>query len=119
MTDSFDPHNPPSEFFVTGPDGVPESHIQLGALQADATRLMYQLAASAGDDDATDAVANTWVSQHDPQYFGYLAAAALSLMVRCILAPTLDAVAAAGVDLRPGLRRAAADAEAGLGGGHA
>ncbi|BBZ04890.1 hypothetical protein MCHIJ_43270 [Mycolicibacterium chitae] len=106
----------PSEAIIVGDDGLPIGHVNFDQLTSDATLLMYAMAATAGDDDATDEVAIKWSGTHDPDYFGYLAASALSLMTRCILAPTLDAAAAAGVDLRPGLKRASADAHRNLGG---
>ncbi|UQE74699.1 hypothetical protein MYK68_18620 [Gordonia sp. PP30] len=115
MTDQFDPHNPPSEFYVVDDQGMPLAHVDLDRLQADATVLMYDMASTAGDDASTDAVAAHWSGKHDPDYFGYLCAAALSLMTRCVLASTLDAVAASGVDLRPILRASAADARRDLG----
>lgn len=99
----FDPHNPPAEFFISDEQGVPIGHIDVDKLQSDATLLMYDMAASAGDDAATDRVAEKWVGRTDPQYFGYLSSAALSLLTRCILGPTLDACEAAGIRLRAGL----------------
>jgi len=106
----------PSEAFIVGDDGLPIAHIDIDRLQSDATMLMYEMAATAGDDAATDAVGARWAARHDPDYFGYLAAAALSLTTRNILAPTLDVAAELGVDLRPGLRRACDDALRDLGG---
>jgi len=101
----------PDFIIVADDDGAPKSMVDVDRLQSDATRLMYQLAVTAGDDDATDRVAEKWVAAHDPEYFGYLAAAALSLMVRHILGPTLDVCATAGIDLRAGLMDAAKHAE--------
>ena len=72
---------------------------------------------TAGRDDETDAVATRWSSSHDPEYFGFVAAAALSFMTRHILGPTLDAAARVGLDLRPGLAESARNANATLGGG--
>ncbi|CAN5754497.1 hypothetical protein BH09ACT7_BH09ACT7_32460 [soil metagenome] len=105
----------PSEAFIVGDDGLPIAHIDIDKLTSDATLLMYEMAATAGDDAATDQVAIKWAGSHDPNHFGYLCASALSLMTRHILAPTLDAAAAAGVDLRPGLKNASDDAHHDLG----
>ncbi|MCB0931647.1 MAG: hypothetical protein KDB71_07075 [Mycobacterium sp.] len=104
--------NIPSEAYIVDDNGIPIGHIDFDKLTRDATLLMYEMAETAGDDAATDRVAIRWTNRADitPDYFGYLAATALSLTVRHVLAPTLDAVAAAGVDLRPGLRAAADDA---------
>lgn len=101
---------PPSEAIIIGDDGLPVGHVDLDQLTSDATLLMYEMAAAAGDDAATDQVAIRWTSTHDPDYFGYLAATALSLMTRHILAPTLDTCERLGVDLRDGLRKASANA---------
>lgn len=108
--------NAPSEAIIVDGDGLPVGHIDFDRLQSDATRLMYEMAASAGDDDATDRVGAKWAGTHDPDYFGYLCSAALSLMVRYILAPTLDVAAEIGVDLRPGLKKACDAALRDLGG---
>jgi hypothetical protein len=120
--------NVPSEAFIVGDDGLPIAHIDIDRLQSDATMLMYEMAATAGDDvdvrdgrnagddAATDAVGARWAASHEPTYFGYLCAAALSLTVRHVLAPTLDVAAEVGVDLRPGLQRACDDALRDLGG---
>ena len=104
----------PDFIIVADDDGTPKSMVDVDRLQTDATRLMYQLAVSAGDDDATDKVSERWVAAHDPDYFGYLAAATLSLLVRNVLAPTLDAAEAVGLHLRDGLRAAASQAESEL-----
>lgn len=106
----------PSEAIIVDGDGLPIAHIDFDKLQADATLFMYEYAATAGDDEATDRVGAKWASSNDPDYFGYLCSAALSLLVRNILAPTLDVAAELGVDLRPGLKSACADAVRDLGG---
>ncbi|MEU9805589.1 hypothetical protein [Mycobacterium sp. NPDC050853] len=108
----------PSSGFIIGDDGQPLGHIDFDQLTLDATLLMYELAVTAGDNDATDRVAAKWVAAHNPDYYGYLCAAALSLTVRHVLAPTLDVTERLGVDLRIGLRRAATEAARDLGGGH-
>ncbi|ODU14005.1 MAG: hypothetical protein ABS80_21270 [Pseudonocardia sp. SCN 72-51] len=103
-------HQMPAEAIIIGDDGLPVSYIDFDRLQADATMLMYEMAASAGDDKATDQVGAKWAGAHAPDYFGYLCSAALSLMTRNILAPTLDVAAELGVDLRPSMRKCCDDA---------
>lgn len=98
--------NIPPEAIIVDDNGVPIAHVDFDKLTSDATLLMYEMAATAGDDDATDAVGAKWAMSNDPHYFGYLCAAALSLTVRNILTPTLEVAAELGVDLRPGLKRA-------------
>lgn len=106
----------PADVFVVGADGLPIAHIDVDKLTTDASRLMFELAATAGDDDATDRVGEKWVASHDPAYYGYLCAAALSLMTRNVLAPCLEAAAAVGLDLRAGLRKCATESLQELGG---
>jgi hypothetical protein len=80
-------------------------------LQSDATLLMYELAVTAGNDEATNRVARRWLTTTDLDYFAYLAAGALTSMVRNVLAPVLDvAERSSEVDLRAGLREAYANA---------
>lgn len=105
----------PTDAIIVGDDGLPIAHIDFDKLQSDATMYMYEIAASAGDDDATDRVGAKWAASNSGDYFGYLSAAALSLMVRNILAPTLDVAAELGVDLRPALKRSCEDAVRDLG----
>jgi hypothetical protein len=108
--------NVPSEAFIVGDDGLPIGHIDIDRLQSDATMLMYEMAATAGDDPATAAVGSWWAASCEPTYFGYLCAAVLSLMTRHVLAPSLDVAAELGVDLRPGLQHARDEALHDLGG---
>lgn len=110
------PEIPFSEAVIVADDGMPIAHVDFDRLQSDAVRYMYEIACTAGDGVATDAVGAKWAMANSPDYFGYLCAAALSLMVRNILAPTLDVAAELGVDLRPGLKSACADALRDLGG---
>lgn len=106
----------PSGAFIVAADGTPVGHVDFDKLTTDATLFMYALAETAGDDDATDKVAAEWVGRMEPTTYGYVAAGALSLLVRHILGPTLDACDAVGLELRKGLRAAAADARRDLGG---
>jgi hypothetical protein len=110
------PEIPPAQAFIVDDNGMPIAHVDFDKLQCDATLYMCELAATAGDDDATDRVGAKWAALNSPDYFGYLSAAALSLMVRNILSPTLGVAAEIGVDLRPGLKRSCADAFRDLGG---
>ncbi|WP_347956451.1 hypothetical protein [Gordonia aichiensis] len=104
-----------TDFLIVGDDGEPIAFMDYDKMTADATRLMYQIAMTAGDDEATDQVGIEWTRRLDPDYYGYVAAGALSLMVRCILAPILEVTDELGVDLRKGLRDSATNAEATLG----
>ena len=97
----------PDLVVITDDNGQPSGIVDVDQLQGDATKFMYDLAEQAGDDDALDKVVERWHSTRDPDEFGYLCAATLSLLVRCVLAPILDATDTAGIDLRTGLREAA------------
>jgi hypothetical protein len=100
--------NFPDHVMVIGDKGEPSAVIDMTRLQSDATILMYRLAAVAGDDDAVDSEAETWLSSVSPDYAGYVSASALSLTVRCILAPLLEVLdrAVPGHDFRRALAEA-------------
>ncbi|WP_280246345.1 hypothetical protein [Nocardia abscessus] len=104
---------------VVGDDGVPRGMVNLPELQGDATRLMYALCAVAGDDAAVDRVSVEWLESVDEDEMGYLSAAALSLTVRCVVAPLLEVIETAMPEI--GIRRKLAEsrdqAEQELGGG--
>ena len=80
----------PAEAIIVDSDGLPVAHI--------------------------DRVGAKWAGTNSPDYFGYLCAAALSLMVRNVLSPSLDVAAELGVDLRPALKSSCDDALRDLGG---
>ena len=80
----------PPKFMVVGDDGVPRGIVELADLQSDATRLMYEMAAAAGNDAELDRIGFEWSARLDPDAMGYVSAGALSLMTRNILAPLLD-----------------------------
>lgn len=80
----------PDHALIIGDDGLPLSVLDIDKMQSDSTRLMYQMAAAAGDRDELDRIGAEWAGSHDPDYFGYVAAGALSLMVRCVLEPVLE-----------------------------
>jgi|YelNatPaOPRAMG01_1025707.scaffolds.fasta_scaffold130844_4 hypothetical protein len=106
--------NNPAEAIIVRDDGQPIGRINFDDLEANATLLMYAFADSAGDDDKTDEVAAQWLDRIGPGHFGYVAAAALALMTRNVLAPVLEVVERQGIDLRVGIREAYANALATL-----
>ncbi|GAB3228713.1 hypothetical protein [Mycolicibacterium hippocampi] len=95
---------------VVADDGTAIGQINVDDLESNATLLMYAFAESAGDDAKTDAVAAQWLDRIGPDQFGYVAASALSMMTRHVLAPVLDVAERQGIDLRSGLRDAYANA---------
>lgn len=64
----------PTDAIIIGDDGLPIAHINFDQLHTDATLLMYELAATAGNDQATDEVATRWATKLEPDYMGYVAA---------------------------------------------
>lgn len=80
----------PSHAMIVNDDGTPRGVIDIDKMQADATILMYEMAAAAGDDDAVDAVAVEWVERLDADSMGYVSATALTLLARNVLAPILE-----------------------------
>lgn len=107
-------NNKPAEATIVDDDGQPIGRVNFDDLETNATLLMYAFADSAGDDDKTDAVAAEWLDRIGVDDFGYVAASALSLMTRHVLATVLDIVERQGIDLRTGIRDAYANALATL-----
>lgn len=109
----------PDRFMVVGDDGVPRGIVELADLQANATRLMYEMAAAAGNDAELDRIGMEWTTRLDPDDFGYTAAAALSLMARNIVAPMLEVFdeALPNIKFRSKLAECRDEAEKTLGGG--
>ncbi len=101
---------------ITDDNGTVKSVIDIPQLKNDALRLMYEMASTAGDDDATGEVAKRWAASNEPEYYAYLTALALSLMTSLVLAPALDCCEAAGARMRDAVKDAAASAEASHGG---
>lgn len=111
----------PNRYMVMGADGLPRAVVDLAQVQSHATRLMYQMAAAADDDDRLDRIGIEWADALDPDFFGYVAAGALSLTARNVLRPLLEVLDTLapelGVSLRDKLRESRDFAEQTLGGG--
>nr|WP_141215419.1 hypothetical protein [Rhodococcus sp. 15-649-1-2] len=92
----------PSHAMIMGEDGTPTGVVDFAEIQSEATILMYAYAAAAGNDDDVDAVALDFMRRHDVDAVGYVNAAALSLIVRCVIAPMLETIdqLAPGLDFR-------------------
>lgn len=82
----------PTHGMIVGDDGIPTGMVDFTQIQSEATILMYSYAAAAGSDAAVDAVALDLLNEHDTDTVGYLNAAALSLIVRCVVAPMLETI---------------------------
>ncbi|WP_051756043.1 hypothetical protein [Nocardia sp. NRRL WC-3656] len=89
-------------YVVVGDDGAPRGIVDVDKIQANATLLMYELSAAAGDDAEVDRICAEWAARLDPDAMGYTSAAALSLLTRNVLAPLIDVleVATPGVEYR-------------------
>ena len=83
-------NTPPSHAMIVNEDGTPRGMADIDRIQSDATLLMYDMAAAAGDDAAVDAVSIEWIEKLDPDSMGYVSATALALITRNIIAPLID-----------------------------
>ncbi|SJN39414.1 hypothetical protein [Luteococcus japonicus] len=101
--------------FIVDDDGMPIAGVDPEAIAAAGVRLAFDLAANCDDPEALDRITGQYLDQYGAAAFGYLAASALSIVVREVLAPTLQVTDAVGVDLRGGLRAAARDSTNGGG----
>ncbi|MEH6794021.1 MAG: hypothetical protein V7694_07770 [Rhodococcus sp. (in: high G+C Gram-positive bacteria)] len=82
----------PTHGMIVGDDGIPTGMVDFAEIQSEATILMYAYAAAAGNDDAVDAVALDLMRRNNVDAVGYINAAALSLIVRCVIAPMLETI---------------------------
>lgn len=95
-------------YLVTDDDGRPIAFFDKGQIDTDGVRFAFELAAACADEDAVDAVVTETLTRVGVDGFGYVAAAALSVMVKEILAPTLVITDKIGIDLRTMLHSMAA-----------
>lgn len=80
----------PDHVLIVGDDGEPMGMVDMARLEQDSGRLCFEYAAAANDPAELDRIAERWASQeNEPHYLGYVAAAALSLMVSAVLDPLL------------------------------
>lgn len=111
----------PDLALIVDDDGTPRGVLDVPQIQATATQMMYEFACAAGDDEQVTRVGAEWAQLLPADEMGYASAAALSLLVRHVLAPILDVVGALAPelerDLRAKLRESRDYAAATLGGG--
>lgn len=98
-------------YLVTDENGIPVSFFDKDQIDTDGVRFAFELAAACADENAVDQVVTKTIDRVGVDGFGYIAAAALSIMTKEILAPTLQVTDAVGVDLRTMLGKLAAGAE--------
>lgn len=92
-----------TDFVILDDSGVPSAAINVEQIRADVMSLVWHLAATAGDEDATDRVMTGFVDGHDVDYAGCVTTAALSVLVADVLAPAFAVCRAAGHDLQAAL----------------
>ncbi|WP_434158793.1 hypothetical protein C5142_18215 [Rhodococcus sp. BGS-1C] len=80
----------PQHAMVMNEDGSPRGVADFDRIQSDATLMMCEYAAAAGDDDAINALTLEWVEKLDADSMGYTTAAAIPLLARNIIAPMLE-----------------------------
>ncbi|RDB49356.1 hypothetical protein [Tsukamurella tyrosinosolvens] len=100
----------PDEVFIVDEVGRPVAHVDVAKIQTDAATLAFELAQHAGDDAALDAVTARWAGTRNPRELGYIAFAACRVLAGDVLGPVLTIADELGVDLRAGIRDAAAHA---------
>jgi hypothetical protein len=97
--------NPESPMYlVTAADGTPIGFFDKDLIELEGASLAANLAAYCDDPDRIQAICAQSLALVGPEQYGYVAANALTLLAREFLSPALDVSAAAGTDLRPGLR---------------
>lgn len=110
----------PTTYLVSDEDGEPLGVFDIDQVQAQATRLAFDMAEACGDRAKLEAVTARHLTEAGTSGFGYVAAAALSILARQVLDPVLqvtDALHAGGHlghDMRAGLADAARNARESL-----
>lgn len=112
----------PDNLLVVDDDGMPKAFVSVDTIQNQATRFAFDLAEVCHDPAALDAVNARHLAEAGVDAFGYVAAAALRIVVHHVLEPTLqvtDALHDHGRgplhhNLRAGLADAAANARGAL-----
>lgn len=99
---------------ITDQNGSPEGAVILEEIQAQAVRLAFDMAANCADPKALDEIASRHIEETGVEGFGYVAAAALMILARDLMQPILECTDAAGMPLRNGIAKAAAQANADL-----
>lgn len=91
-------------YLVVDDDGSPIAMFDKGQIDSDGVKFAFALAAVCADEDAVDEVVAETLTRVGVDGFGYVAAAALSILVKEVLAPTLVVTDKVGIDLRTMLR---------------
>lgn len=105
-----------NQYIVTDEQGAPAAFVNVDQIQAQATRLAYDMAVACGDPGRLTEITTAHLTEAGHEAFGYVAAAALRTLAEHVLDPVLevtDELHRAGYlshDLRSGLEDAAANA---------
>lgn len=101
-------------YMVVDDDGSPIGLFDKDMIDTDGVRFAFELAAACADESVVDQVVSETITRVGVDGFGYVATAALGIMTKQILAPTLQVTDAVGIDLRTMLADlAAGDLEGG------
>lgn len=102
-------------YIVVDDDGSPIGMFDKDQIDTDAVKFAFELAAACADEHEVDRVVTKTIDKVGVDGFGYVAAAALSIMTKEILAPTLVVTDKVGIDLRTMLAKiASGDTEGGV-----
>lgn len=91
-------------YLIVGDNGEPLGVADIDQITTVGTELAFAMAAHCDDAAQLDRIVADYLARVGTASFGYVAACALRIMAEQILSPSLDVVATAGHDLRPGIR---------------
>ena len=95
------PADGPRMHMLFGPDGMPSGMLNVDRITDAGTRLAFGLTAVSEDPAAVDVIIRMALERYGADEFAYVAASALSVVVRHVVAPCAEPVlAAAGRDIR-------------------
>ncbi|MFJ1510910.1 hypothetical protein [Cellulosimicrobium funkei] len=106
----------PNNYVLTDENGIPTGVLDVDRIQAQATRLAYDMAVYSDDPTMLEQVSTQHLAEAGTEAFGYVAASALRILAEHILEPVLmvtdrlHKVGALHHDLRAGLEDAADNA---------
>jgi hypothetical protein len=102
-----------SIYTVIDSSGMPTGSVDLDAIMTAGAKLAFDLAGNSGDHDKIIQISSQTLAEHGPAAFGFVAAAALQIVVEEILDPVLAVTDALGTNLRPGITAVAEGREPG------
>lgn len=79
-----------NQYLVTNSDGAPSAFVDLDQIQAQATRLAFDMAEAVDDEAELTRIAERHLAEVGPDAFGYVSAAAVRIFAEHILSPVLE-----------------------------